>query len=196
MAAMNHGGAKVHAVVWRSAGNETPADLASALARQDIAWEEAVGPFDALARLLANRDAGHRGLVLLLVEPAQLRETDEVRAAIERFNPAIVSWVYRSKQSPHLAPLAQSSKATVPTEPEIVVRPSAPSRPETRSKPNLKLAGNGNKAGTKHEKHRDSTPGRPDLETPSEPERPTDPESPRSVLTPEELEMLLTDDRE
>ncbi len=192
MAAMNHGGAKIHAVVWRSAGNEIPADLAGALARQQITWEEAIGPYDALARLLANRDAGHRGLVFLLAEPDQLRETDEVRAAIERFNPAIVSWVYRSKQRPHLAPFAQSSKAAAPAEPEIVVRPTTTTRP----KPQLKIAGNGNRADAKHEKPRDSTPGRPDPEASSEPERPTEPESPRSLLTPEELEMLLADDRE
>ncbi len=182
---MNQGGAKIHAVLWHSAGSQTPAELVAALNKQGITWEEAIGPYDALARLLAQQDTGYQGLVLLLIEPPQLSNADEVRAAIERFNPATGCWAYRSSETPHLAPLAPPAK---PIEPEIVVRPAA--RPQPKQQ--LKLAGNGTHPQTPQESPRNT----PDIEGHSDPESPSEPESARSLLTPEELEMLLADNRE
>ena len=174
----NPNAAPIHAVVWRAVGAETPADLIAALARQGIDWEEAVGPFDAFARLAAGRRRGSRAL--LLVEPTALTGSEEVRRAIERFDPGVACWGYQRGQSPRLARLAPFSK---PKEPEIVVRP----RPGGATK--LRLAGEG-------APKRSENPTEIDSERGGHPEEAPEPESPRSILTPEELEMLLADDRE
>lgn len=180
---MSQGGANpnpapIHAVVWRAVGTETPADLIAALAKQGIDWEEAVGPFDAFARLAAGRARGSRAL--LLVEPTALAGTEEVRRAIERFDPGVACWGYRRGESPRLARLAP---VVSPREPEIVVRPRLDGGPK------LRLAGEGAAERSEHPTAVDSERGGPPEETP-------EPESPRSILTPEELEMLLADDRE
>ena len=168
----------IHAVVWRGVGAETPADLIAALARQGIDWEEAIGPFDAFARIAAGRARGSRAL--LLVEPTGLEGIEEVRRAIERFDPVVACWGYRRDQSPRLARLAPLAK---PREPEVVVRPRLGGGPK------LRLAGEGSA-------QRSEQPAVAESRRVEHPEEAPESESPRSILAPEELEMLLADDRE
>ncbi len=156
----------VHAVVWRS--GEAPRDLVAALAQQGITWEEAGGPFDALARVLAARRESQRARVLLLVEPQALDGAEEIRRAIDRFDPGAGCWSYESGRTPRLSPLAPPAR---PVEPEIVVKP----RPADRQA--LRLTGEV------------AEPVARPAPTPEE-----EPRSPGSVLTPEELAMLLADD--
>lgn len=160
--------AGVRAIVWRR--GDTPPDLIAALDRQGIEWEPAGGPYEALSRVLACRARSARARVLLLVEPDGLEMVEEVRRAIERFDPATGCWVYRQGASPRLAPFAQ--RAEVP-ELEVVVRPQPPGR----GAPDLRLAGHGGG-------------GPAEATAPAEAE----PAQPRSLLTPEELAMLLADD--
>ncbi|HZW08803.1 MAG TPA: hypothetical protein VFF69_02785 [Phycisphaerales bacterium] len=166
----------VYAVVWRA--GSVPSDLAGALQRQEIAWEEAVGPFDALSRVLARRAASAQARVLLLVEPESLAGAPEVRGAIERFDPATVCWGYSTAQSPRLSPLAPVRSRA---EPEVVVHGRTAGRPA----PDLRLAGEGGTAG----QGRDVSGQRDGREDGGE-------VPPRSLLTAEELSMLLADDRE
>lgn len=178
------GAPRVRAIVWRAPGSEVPGDLAAALARQSIGWEESVGPFEAFSRVLALPGRS-QGRVLLLVEPDTLDRADEVRRAIERYEPEAACWAYRAAAHPRLAPLG---RLPTPAEPEIVVKP----RPKPSNGSHLRLSGSGpgapgdgaNGSETDHDANiAGEAPGR-------------EPESPRSVLTPEELEMLLADDRE
>lgn len=181
MITMSQGGAKINAVVWRSAGSAVPADLIAALSRQGIAWEDAIGRFDALSRVLARRADGPGGRVLLLVEPRDLGHADEVLTALERFDPATKCWAFRVGKSPQLSPYAPPAR---PAEPQVVVRPG----PTPRAGHQLKLAGEGAATGP--------GPAEPDSPGAQEPEGRREPDSPRSLLTPEELEMLLADSRE
>jgi hypothetical protein len=150
-----------------------------------IEWEESTGPFEAFSRLLTlpGRGSGGPGRVLLLVEPETLSGGEDLRRALERFDPATVCWGYRAGAHPRLAPLPPLDK---PAEPEVVVRTSA--KPSNGR--HLRLAGGEPEvtvptpmAGeAKHTQNDDGGSGESD--------------PPRSVLTPEELEMLLADDRE
>ena len=182
---MNARGPNVHAVVWRASDGDVPVALTDALDRQAIGHEDAAGPLDAFSRLLAARNRGARGRVLVLVEPERLNDHEAIRRALERFDPDARSWAYRASQSPRLAPMAPLP----PIEPaaEVVVRPGAgrgsvpggspAAGPGAGSAPpTLKLAG---KTG--------QTP------QPAAPDEDSEQQAPRSVLTPEELEMLLAD---
>lgn len=183
---------RAHAVVWRPTGRAVPEDLAAALARQAIEWEESVGPFDAFARLLALPRGGSTGpgRVLLMVEPEVLTQTIEVRRVLERFDPTIGCWAYRPAQHPRLALLPSLTK---PAEPQIVVKaqpaPGSQNRPKASNGSHLRLAG-GLADPAAHQ-----PPPTPATGEASEPLA-DQPESPRSTLTREELEMLLADDRD
>lgn len=152
----------VRAVLWTLDRPDPPAELASALSRQGIAWTRATGPFDAFARVLEAQ--GGEARVLLLVEPESLPDWVEVLGALERFVPEVGCWGYRSSGVPRLAKLDRPR-----TRPEVVVRPArARSGP-----PALRLT-----------------------DAPAPPERSEGDGSnlpARSLLTPEELEMLLAD---
>lgn len=177
---MNTRGPNVHAVVWRASDGDVPVSLVDALDRQGIGHEDASGPLDAFARLLAARNRGVRGRVLVLVEPERLLECETIRRALERFDPDARSWAYRATQSPRLAPMAPLPP--LEKTPDVVVRAGAgkDSRaggPRTGSAPpSLKLSGESG--------HTPPSDG---------PEEDSEQQAPRSVLTPEELEMLLAD---
>lgn len=185
---MNARGPNVHAVVWRASDGDVPVSLIDALDRQGIGHEDATGPLDAFSRILASRKRGARGRVLVLVEPERLADHETIRRALERFDPDARGWAYRSTQSPRLAPIAP---LPVPEKaPDVVVRAGAghtgrrdgpggtqPAGPGSSSAPpSLKLAGEGGQ-----------TPPR------AGPDEDAEQQAPRSVLTPEELEMLLAD---
>lgn len=178
---------RVHAVVWRSPGTPIPEDLVSALARQGIQWTDSTGPFDAFSRLLTlpSRRPGSPGRVLLLVEPDALPAADELRHALDRFDPATVCWGYQPGAHPRLAPLPPIDK---PAEPEIVVRQT----PKSSNGIHLRLTGSRPDARPIPNQipNQDHDPEH----TPAAADEPVEPETPRSVLTPEELEMLLADD--
>ncbi|MFG0241840.1 MAG: hypothetical protein ACF8R9_03530 [Phycisphaerales bacterium JB054] len=185
---MNARGPNVHAVVWRASDGDVPVSLVEALDRQGIGHEHAAGPLDAFSRLLASRNRGARGRVLVLVEPERLTDHETIRRALERFDPDARSWAYRATQSPRLAPMAP---LPVPEKaPDVVVRagagrsgggdgPGGSTPAESgpvSAPPSLKLAGEGGQ-----------TP------RPTGPDEDAEQQAPRSVLTPEELEMLLAD---
>lgn len=181
----------VHAVVWRRGDAALPDALAEAFTRQGIRSEEALGPFDAMARMLDARRQGISGRVLVLVEPDQLREQETVRRALDRFDPGARCWGYAAAASPRLAPLPTLPK--IEQSPEIVVRPGTPSMPRAPvdtpgttprraggQGPALKLTGAGqapSPAAASEAEHDEENA-----------------KSPGSLLTEEELEMLLADE--
>ena len=167
-------------MLWREPEAETPPELAQALIGRGIGWDEATGPYDAFARLLTSRDRAP-ARVLLVVEPERLAGLAEIAAALERFDPQVGCWAYGETRSPRLAPFAPSPK---PAEPEIVVR--VPPKPSNGS--SLRLVGEQASAPEPAGESAGASPT-------EQPEEAAEPQSPRSVLTPEELEMLLADDR-
>jgi len=172
---------RVHAIIWGEGEVPVPPELAAALSGRGIGWEEARGPFDAFARLLAARDPAI-ARVLLLVEPDGLAGMPEVMQGLERFDPVAGCWAYRAGITPRLAPFAPPP---MPREPEIVVRQV----PKPSHGMNLRLVGDGGPP---------PAPPAPIEQMSAEEvvEEDPEPQTPRSVLTPEELEMLLADDRD
>ncbi len=197
---MSNRGSSVHAVVWQRPDGQPSRALADALDRQKITREEAGNPFEAFSRLLAARSRGVKGRVLVLVEPGMLPEQESLRRAVERFDPDARCWAYEAGNNPKLTPLPHPPPPAEEN-PEVVVRPltkvdrdmnGLPVR-GTRSKsaggPNLKLTGKaaeapGSLSGEAGSAAVDATGAGGD-----------EPETPRSVLTTEELEMLLADDQ-
>ncbi|MDQ7012932.1 MAG: hypothetical protein Q9O74_03430 [Planctomycetota bacterium] len=197
---MSNRGASVHAVVWQQPDGQPSRALADALDRQGIKSEAAGNPFEAFAKLLAARSRGVKGRVLVLVEPGALPDQESLRRAVERFDPDARCWAYEAAKNPKLTPLPHPLPPAEET-PEVVVRPlhtddrhmdgSMPRavRSGSTGRPNLKLTGKAAEA-----------PGETSGEVKSTTVEDTgdghdQPESPRSVLTTEELEMLLADDQ-
>lgn len=172
----------VHAVLWRAESSPMPPDLVTALARQGVRWEEATGALDAFSSVLAARRSSPDSRVLLLVEPLSLAGADEVRGALDRFDPAARCWSFSEAAKPRLSPLGPLPRVA---EPEVVVRKPAASV----GGPALRLAGLGDGRKTEH---------MPTLQNGAEDgggDPPEEARPPRSLLTPEELDMLLADDR-
>lgn len=110
--------------------------------------------------------------MLLIVEPRGVDRVEETRRTLERFDPLVSCWSYDPLASPKLAPMAALARP----EAEVVVR-SPRSGP-----PSLRLSGDApeREARAESEAAEDSESG---------PARPA-----RSVLTPEELSMLLSEE--
>jgi hypothetical protein len=188
---MSPQGSNVHAIVWRAPHTTVPQALTEALARQGISSEEATGPYEAFSRLVASRAVPHAGRVLLLVEPEGLPEQDSVRRAVERYDASARCWAFGEAQSPKLGPLPPAQRApeaaeSHPEPPRPVVRPLG-DRVARREPPRLRLRGT-EAANAEPVKSGESS-GHGDEQIGSDAAH-----SPRSLLTTEELEMLLADD--
>lgn len=198
---MSNRGPSVHAVVWQRPDGQPSRALGDALGRHGIRSEPAGNPFEAFSKLLAARVRGVKGRVLVLVEPDALCEQDVLRRAVQRFDPQARCWSYEEAASPRLAPLPHLPQVAEDS-PEVVVRPSGgtdgsalhgsqpqeiPSRSATR--PRLKLTGKAGGSPSERPAAAESADGTgPGAEDGV-------PQTPRSVLTTEELEMLLADDQ-
>ena len=188
---MNARGSKIHAVVWRAPGGDVPVALVDALDRQGIGREDASGPLDAFSRMLAARNLGARGRVLVLVEPERLCEIETIRRALERFDPDARSWAYRASQSPRLTPMAPLPP--LETAPDVVVRAGGGVVGHRNGPGSGVFSGSQGPSGTPSLKLAGKGPA-PEAAPAPEPAPDSQQESPRSVLTPEELEMLLADE--
>ena len=175
----------VRAVLWQRAGESTPEPLMHALEKQGISFVRATNQYDAFSRLLSWKEHGER--VLLLVEPEGLAGSLEVRRSLLRYDPQAGCWAYRAAGSPRLMPLPPPGRE-IPADPEIVVKPGR----GVRSKPELRLAGQSEQAGQTHADPDD--PGEMPAKRSSAPTADaSEPQSSHSILTAEELAMLLTD---
>ncbi len=191
-------------VLWHRRGVQPPVRLVEALHRRSIRVERATDRFLAFsALLLMARRAPDSPVVLLLVDPQSLRGAAAVVRAVERFVPRAPIWVYDESSDPHLravrpedvaqwaaAPEARGPRG-VEAPPEVVVRPvTPPSRPAvvapradepapaSPTTPGVGPAG-GLAAGAG---------------TPMDAETGGGVSDPWSVLTEEELSMLLSED--
>ncbi|MCW5777570.1 MAG: hypothetical protein KIS87_14130 [Phycisphaeraceae bacterium] len=163
-------------VLWHAPRVRPPASLLVALRRRGIEPRAEIGPYAAFAHLLRmSKAARHPSPVLVLVEPELLPEWDRVLSAIVRFAPTSVCWAFRTG-NPDSLTVVEAPKPTPVTfvDAPSVRRASVPLRLSgtPMSSPEADRQANGQK----------SSP---------------DPESmpnARTLLTEEELAMLLTDE--
>lgn len=170
-------------VLWHGAGADVRA-LEAGLRRRGIEVRHALTAYAALAELCADRDAGSNGPVtpisLVVVEPDRLARAGEVARAASRYAPGAVIWAFDRGQRPLLWAATTSdidawcrlAGLDVADAPEPA--PATPARGGGHTRP-LKLSGQGPEHPT----------GQPDNGE-------AEPENVRHVLTPEELEMLLS----
>lgn len=202
--------ARTRCVLWRPPHLPVPQDLLASLQRRHVAITDCTDSFAAMAHLCRLQRSAQDPFVLLLVSPSHLPEAAEVLEAAARYAPLAARWWYDARCSPKLqqvtdadiaawagVPLPSIASAFTAVEPRetVVVPPrraAAPAYP--RSSPPLRLT------------HEDDAPRMPEPEASagrngagphlvgplSEADNP--PPSPATLLTNEELAMLLSDD--
>ncbi|MCL4741442.1 MAG: hypothetical protein KJZ54_04490 [Phycisphaerales bacterium] len=163
-------------VLWHAPRARPPGALLDALRRRGIEPTAEVGPYAALARLLRlSRAAREVRPVLVLVEPDSLPEWEPVVAAAARYAPASVCWAFRGGNPDSLSVVdAPRPRAVTPIDPGPARRPVAP----------LRLSGSGPVRA-------DAPPAANGEESASDPDSMP---NARTLLTEEELAMLLADD--
>ncbi|MCE7970574.1 MAG: hypothetical protein DYG93_02740 [Leptolyngbya sp. PLA2] len=163
-------------VLWHAPRVRPPAALLEALRRRGIEPTAEIGPYAAFARLLRmSKSAGHPRPVLVLVEPDSLPDWDRVVAAAVRFVPAAVCWAFRAG-NPDSLTVVESPRP----KPVTFVHPA----PAPASGAPLRLSGT--LAGASA-----ATPGANGQKSSPEPDSMP---NARTLLTEEELAMLLADE--
>lgn len=175
-------------------GAEPPPALVEALRRHDIQPVRCDSPFVAFAHLC--KLAPGAPAALLLVQPDRLPESEALRLASERYTPGVSCWVYDESSRPRL-------RAAAPTRP----RAQTPARHERTGQARLAQASKDRRpAAPPPPRLRLVEPDAPDLELvdpganpDANPDAfrgvgPTGARSPRSILTDDELEMLMAPD--
>lgn len=175
-----------------------PQPLLAALQKQGIAFVPASSSYQALAKLLTRR--GQPGRVLLCIEPNRLDDCQAVLQALGRFDPSVSCWSFAQHRSPKLAAIPlptrrskheqqhmqhPSTSTYQPEQPQIVIKPQP--HAQTRSKPDLRLTG--------FAQHTASTTRSEQADKVSD-QQASEPVSSSSLLTEEELAMLLTDKKD
>jgi hypothetical protein len=173
-------------------GVKPPAALVEALRRHAIEPIRCESPFIALARLCEL--AGQTPVALLLVHPDRLPEGEALRVACERYTPTATCWVYDESSRPRLraappvrpgAPIAARHEATGKARLARRSPTPAASRPAPRlrlvepDEPNLGLVDPADAEG--------ANPVAPGVVGHGS-------TSPRSILTDDELDMLMAPD--
>lgn len=184
-----NGPRKVSCVLWTPRGTLPPRELEAELSKKGITHRASDNAHGAMA-LLVGRTVSEQGAqlpvrVLILVEPTQLKETQALLNAMNRYTPDAARWVYDSGANPALRALVEGDVAIVQDTP-IQARPApmepfrAGHAPRTERRP-LRLV--------------DAPEFAPAPLMPSEPGDNDDRQFPEgSRLTDEELTMLLGDD--
>ncbi len=190
---------RVEAVLWHVPGMPIPQPLQAALQKQGIAFAPASSSYQALSKLLARRN--RTGRVLLCVEPDRLSDCQAVLEVLARFDPGVSCWSFVQHRSPKLAAMplpvhhstlqqqhtpVQSSPTSQSDRPHIVVKPQH--HTQTRSKPDLRLTG-----VARHDPPGTNPEG---TEKISDQQASVPLASSSSLLTEEELAMLLTDKKD
>ncbi|MEZ6235658.1 MAG: hypothetical protein R3B68_15860 [Phycisphaerales bacterium] len=209
----------IHCVLWHAPDSPPTPQLTALLASRRVTIETCTDVFAAAARLcrahrtgrIARRataedsengsgeDSGERAgepgkdsaatLVMLLVEPEGLADRRALARVVELHAPRTVCWVYQAKATPALrsVPLAtlaaepaSSGNATADAE-----RDAAPPPPVVTVAPTLRLARSEPERPTGDVPRREPAPPRPPAQVPI---------NNGSVLTDEEMAMLLTGD--
>ncbi len=183
-------------------GAAPPAALLEALRRHSIEPLRCESPFVAFARL-CELSAASPGVpvALLLVQPERLPEGDALRIASERYTPSATCWVYDESGKPRLraAPPVRPRTNVAPRHEKTgsAQLPAAPKPERPKPAPRLRLV---ESDGPAREPDMGLVGPGDDLAPISgaNPDTPTGvgtsagvPRSARSILTDDELEMLM-----
>ena len=147
---------------------EPPRQLADLLAQRGFTIQIAAGPHLAMARACRAAAAGTGRTIVILDRPNQLPRLQEVIQALQGYAPDVHIWAYDPARRPNLAAFAPEPG------PNEAGAPAVPTGSRAAPAP-LRLVGDG------------PGPREPDGEREAETE-------PHSVLSPEELEMLLAEE--
>jgi hypothetical protein len=197
-------------VLWRPPHIQIPQDLLASLQRRNIAITDCTDGFAATAHLCRLQHTGRDPFVLLLVSPGHLPEAAEVLEVAARCAPHAARWWYDARSNPRLRQVTEEDIAAwAPAPPPSIasaftaVEPLGPRRPAPAPSssgggpPALRLTrdGNGTKAPAAEPKAGPARNGSgPHLSGPAADESENPPRPPSTLLTNEELAMLLSDD--
>jgi len=98
-------GTRFRCVVWRRADATLPEPLRAALAKRPITVLEATNRYTAFAELIeseSSRRSDAPATVLLLVEPSDLVQPENLLGAVEAYVPGVLAWEYRCGANPPL----------------------------------------------------------------------------------------------
>ncbi len=172
----------IQCVLWHPRGSEPPAELIALLHERGIQPIIRDDRYTAFAKLCvrharAVHDQSDQPLALLLIDSADLDGVDEVVEAAAMYAPRAVCWVYQEGQGLRAyATRPKTARNDQPTTPAPTVHPPKPAAPESAPPtphtpaPSLRLAGQGPLAPLEEN------------------------DQDKSILTDEELSMLLADD--
>jgi len=160
-------------IVWHAPDCPPPPKLLAALADRQIAVLRVQSAFRALAEVCRR---GRSELpALIVVHPEMMANVVQLWEARSRYAPAARLWMYGPSADPKLRAIVDADITAWGPKPEIV--PQAAARPRAAvAQPKLKLAGEGQ-----------VPPGPPESDDGEDGAKP-------SLLSPEELRMLLGDD--
>ncbi len=160
-------------MVWTERSGVVPVRLEGVLHARGLIPVRVDSPHAALAELCLAQRAGSKAVLIV----CGVREVARLVAAVERFAPGAVVWVYEEGANPPLRPLVLTPKAPVPTDAR-----TPPARPEN-GRPGARFPALVRENGLKH------PPG------PVDAVRREPPKSARDVLDDDELEMLLAGEK-
>ncbi len=196
MEAKRQEGIPTRCVMLAERGTSPPPALLEALRRHAIEPLRCESPFIAFARLCEfGAKSPDAPVALLLVQPERLPEGEALRTASERYTPGVTCWVYDETSRPRLraaAPLRTRVETPARHEPAGQARlskPAPPARP--RPAPRLRLVEADAPDLGIVDPGQDLTQGANQGAPASVGPNTGAPTSPRSILTDDELEMLM-----
>lgn len=163
-------------ILLESGGSTPPEDLLRSLQNRGVRYEVARSVYAAMGALCD--DPAQEPPALIILEPQRIEGLDRLRSSLARFTPAAPVWKYELNAQPRLQAMPEPKPVVTSDEPapEIVVRPQP-----RRAAPALRLAGDFDSLGNLQPRAAQS-----------EADSGGD-ESSSSLLSEEELGMLLTD---
>ncbi|MBY0112807.1 MAG: hypothetical protein K2Y21_08300 [Phycisphaerales bacterium] len=197
------GSTPARALVCHAPGSPPPTTLLQALERRAFVVETVPGTHRVLARAVVIRhdpDSSDQRLVVVLVEPSRLSRPSECLDALRTMPGGVACWVFdaatselRAASAVDVESWSDKNRARTPQgRPSSFQQNTAPSaayESAARSAPALRLTGDWADAAQASSGVSGQTPGGSALQDPAD-----HAQAPPSLLTDEELDMLLGDD--
>lgn len=191
-------------ILARPGESEGPPDLVELLRKRNVRIRTFPGAYAAMAHLLrldaAQRDSGRRApLALVVIDPSANHRAADLVQAIARFVPHVVCWRYDSDASPRLRGYVLEPQETNSSPVKIALDTNGPGVGRSdhgQSPPRLRLTGDYDAPASppRADSPAEDDPSGRDAPGPPSDEAETDAPSSASILSEEELSMLLSDD--
>ncbi|MFI4917142.1 MAG: hypothetical protein ACIAS6_11630 [Phycisphaerales bacterium JB060] len=125
-------------MLWTPAGTPPPRELLASLERRGLAWVGVQDGYSAMTEILLRRQAGPKSAVLVLVHPTKLDLSGLVVDALGRYAGQVAVWRFDPAAQPVLAAAQRHELATVFVRTETVeprpARSPVPVPPQPPSK--------------------------------------------------------------